>query len=213
MDRETVAADSGYLRIEQFLPADAHQRVLDVALACESQFTDSQVYDDDAPDRLDPEFRRSRTLHQVDEGIWELFAAPLTALLPLVRTELGIPWFRLGTVERQLHVHRTGDFFSRHTDDGNGDVASRRVSAVYYFHEQPKRFEGGALRLYAGRDSATPTVVIEPLDNSLVLFPSSASHEVSPVMLKDDAFSAGRFSITFWFREQAGWSPTITTTA
>ena len=51
MDRETVAADSGYLRIEQFLPADAHQRVLDVALACESQFTDSQVYDDDAPDR------------------------------------------------------------------------------------------------------------------------------------------------------------------
>jgi Rps23 Pro-64 3,4-dihydroxylase Tpa1-like proline 4-hydroxylase len=209
------AGSAAFVRIEQFLPADAHQRVLDFALARENDFTESEVYNEAMPEKLDPHFRRSRTLYDLDAEIWNLFADRLTALLPHVRQELGIPWFRVGEVERQLHVHRGGDFFHRHSDNGEGDVAPRRVSGVYYFYQKPKRFDGGALYLYDDlklgdqHEGGPSCVALEPLDNSVVFFSSGTYHEVEPVRLRDSAFSAGRFTVTFWFREDLTWRSSV----
>jgi Rps23 Pro-64 3,4-dihydroxylase Tpa1-like proline 4-hydroxylase len=131
-------------------------------------------------------------------------------LLPHARRELGVPWFRLGSVEQQLHVHGAGDFFDRHVDNGSHDTVARRVSAVYYFHESPPRFEGGALCLYDeldcdGQRQIGPSgTTLEPLDNSLVIFPSRVSHEVEPVRLRDGDFGASRFTVTLWCRDAAG---------
>jgi Rps23 Pro-64 3,4-dihydroxylase Tpa1-like proline 4-hydroxylase len=164
---------------------------------------------------LDPTFRKSRSLLDLDDEIWALFEPAMTRLLPQLRKDLGIPWFRLGNVERQLHVHREGDFFGQHSDNGEGDVETRRVSAVYYFHQLPKRFEGGALYLYDEldhgywREVALSCTALEPLDNSLVFFPSGTYHEVQPVRLRDDAFSASRFTVTFWFREDMTWQSSV----
>jgi Rps23 Pro-64 3,4-dihydroxylase Tpa1-like proline 4-hydroxylase len=152
---------------------------------------------------LDPGLRRSRTLHHLDDVISAMFEPTLRAMLPAARQELGVPWFRLGTIERQLHVHGPGDFFGVHVDNGTGATAGRLVSAVYYFHETPRRFTGGSLWLYdqfdvGGRLYTAPRrTVIEPSDNSLVIFPSSVPH----TRFAPPAARTGQpLSITFWFR-------------
>jgi Rps23 Pro-64 3,4-dihydroxylase Tpa1-like proline 4-hydroxylase len=59
-----------------------------------------------------------------------------------------MPWFRLGKVERQLTAHGSGGFFAPHVDTGHPIAANRRISCVYYFYANPRRFTGGELRVY-----------------------------------------------------------------
>ena len=208
----TTVRRAPYLRVEDLLTADEHRDLLAYAVSQEPEYADSGVYRVEAK-LVDPMARRSRTLYHLDERIWGLFEARVRRLLPHVRRELGVPWFRLGTIERQLHAHRGGDFFGRHVDNAHGEVLPRRVSAVYYFHRTPRRFDGGALYLYDeivadGVRQVGPTcTAIEPLDNSIVFFPSGVFHEVEPVRRHDDEFGSSRFTITFWCRESEQTPP------
>ena len=138
-----------------------------------------------------------------------MFDERLRAMLPVVRQHLGIPWFPLTKVERQLTAHGRGGFFVPHVDTGDARVFGRRISCVYYFHQVPKRFSGGELKLYdtwvtpTGTTGAGTATTLEPIDNSLVFFPSDAFHEVCPVIPETDAFADSRFTVTIWF-----WEPT-----
>ena len=138
-----------------------------------------------------------------------MFDGPLRAMLPVVRQKLGIAWFQLDKVERQLTAHGRGGFFVPHVDTGDSRVKGRRISCVYYFHQAPKRFSGGELKLYdswvtpGGSTGAGTYTALEPLDNSLVFFPSEAFHEVCPVEPQTDAFADNRFTVTIWFWEAA----------
>ena len=67
-----------------------------------------------------------------------MFDRRLRAMLPAARQELGIPWFPLGRIERQLTAHGSGGFFAPHVDTGDAAVANRRISCVYYFHRSAK---------------------------------------------------------------------------
>ena len=75
------------------------------------------------------------------------------------------------------------------------------ISAVYYFHREPKAFSGGALRLYRfGVDPHDPaseadSVAFEPRQNSLVCFPSWAVHKVDLVRCASDRFEDFRFGL------------------
>lgn len=194
-----------YLCIDELLGKEEHARLLAYALSREADFGSSSVIDAAGKFTVDEQFRRSATLHELEE-VWALFEAPLRRLLPLVRRELGITWFPLGRIECQMAAHRQGDFFCRHNDDGDALVADRRVTCVYYFHGQPKRFSGGDLKLYdrlvrGGRVEVGPGhVVVVPEDNTAVFFASSTPHEVCPVSQASADFAASRFSITVWFR-------------
>jgi Rps23 Pro-64 3,4-dihydroxylase Tpa1-like proline 4-hydroxylase len=92
-------------------------------------------------------------------------------------------------------------------DTGHPDVASRRISCVYYFHPTPRRYGGGELRLYDTWDMPTGTTgaaswtTVTPQDNSLVVFPSNAFHEVRPVHPESESFADSRFAVTIWFHE------------
>ena len=107
-------------------------------------------------------------------------------MLPGVRNEMGMPWFRLGEIERQLTAHGGGGFFVPHVDTGHPIAASRRISACTTF-TGPQRFSGGQFRLYdtwvtpSGSTAAGTYTTLAPVDNSLVFFPSDAFHEVCPV--------------------------------
>ena len=158
--------------------------------------------------RVDYGFRRSRTLSGARlEEIWDMFDRRLRGILPAVRQELGIPWFPLGEIERQLTAHGSGGFFAPHVDTGHPIVANRRISCVYYFHASPRRFTGGELKLYdtwvtpTGSTAAGTYTTLTPVDNSLVFFPSDAFHEVCPVHCETEAFGDSRFTVTIWFRE------------
>jgi Rps23 Pro-64 3,4-dihydroxylase Tpa1-like proline 4-hydroxylase len=98
-------------------------------------------------------------------------------------------------VECQQTAHRDGDFYRPHTDDHGEEASERALSWVYYFHRLPRGYEGGELCLY-GRGGER--VVVEPVLNELVLFPSALRHEVLPVRARSGAFADARFSVNGW---------------
>jgi len=138
--------------------------------------------------------------------------ADLRSALPHARRELGVSYFPPGAVERQVTAHGDGDFFGFHNDIGDpwSTMSSRRVSFVYYFHEEPRGFSGGQLRLYdtncfddGRREAADSYRDIEPTDNSVIFFASDAYHEVLPVHLDGDRdpHDARRFTVNGWFHD------------
>ena len=200
---------SRYVRMLDFLSPDEHQRLLEHALACQGDFGESGIVGQRGENTLNYGARRSRTLMGGRlEEVWDIFERRLNGILPGVRKAVGAPYFRLGEVERQLTAHGTGGFFVPHTDTGHPVAATRRISAVYYFHRQPQRFSGGQLRLYdtwvtpSGSTGAGTYTTLAPVDNSLVFFPSDAFHEVCVVNSESDAFADSRFTVTIWFHEQ-----------
>ena len=197
-----------YVQMTDFLSPAEHQRLLELALTSLADFQDSGVIGQQGEDTRDYGVRKSRTLSgpRIEE-IWDMFDRRLHGILPAVRKELGMPWFRLGAVERQLTVHGNGGFFAPHVDTGHPIAANRRISCVYYFHTSPQRFTGGELKLYdtwvtpSGSTGAGTYTRLIPVDNSIVFFPSEAFHEVCPVRCETEAFGDSRFTMTIWFRE------------
>jgi Rps23 Pro-64 3,4-dihydroxylase Tpa1-like proline 4-hydroxylase len=108
--------------------------------------------------------------------------------LPQIFSHTGGRPFDVEHVELELAAHGEGAFFVRHVDIPvgrdrkplGGDTSGtqdRLVSAVYYYHRDPKGFSGGALRLhrFAGCGDPGEFVDVEPEQNSLVVFPSGWS--------------------------------------
>jgi hypothetical protein len=197
-----------WVRVTDFLAPAEHRRLLDHVLAHRDAFWESGIVGPQGElGVLDYGARRSRTLGGPPlEEIWGMFER-LAGILPAVRRELGIPWFPVGKVERQLTVHGSGGFFVPHVDTGSPIVADRRISCVYYFHVSPQRFTGGELKLYdtwvtpSGTTGAPTHTALAPIDNSIVFFPSDAFHEVCLVHPDTDAFGDSRFTVTIWFHE------------
>ncbi|MGH6674144.1 MAG: 2OG-Fe(II) oxygenase [Xanthobacteraceae bacterium] len=102
-------------------------------------------------------------------------------------------------IELQLVAHNDGAFFSRHVDTNTSSERKhvRVLSGVYYFHRNPKAFRGGALRLFAV-GNREHHVDIEPVNNTLLVFPSWTAHEVRPVSCPSRRFIDSRFSINCW---------------
>lgn len=120
----------------------------------------------------------------------------------------GVAQFDLAEIEIRLAAHSDGDFFSPHRDSFAGAdrgqmQRDRLITAVYYFHQMPRRFEGGDLHIHPF-DRSGPAIV-EPRDNRLVAFPSFMLHEVLPVSVPSGVFTDSRFSVSCWFdRERPG---------
>ena len=68
-------------------------------------------------------------------------------LFPALSAHLHSTPFELDELELELVAHGDGAFFGRHIDIFTGADANigqqRILSAVYYFHTQPKGFSGG----------------------------------------------------------------------
>jgi hypothetical protein len=137
--------------------------------------------------------------------------------LPEIFRDIGTPVFAPDFIELELVAHGEGAFFVTHTDipigsgrkraggDGTGRH-DRLVSAVYYFHREPKRFSGGALRLYRLGDGRGEGDFAEfhPAQNSLVAFPSWVPHEVRRVSCPGGAFEDCRFALNIWLCRERG---------
>jgi SM-20-related protein len=200
-----------HLVLEDFLSDEEYERLL-VHVRAANEFIPARV---DLPDgsvrTVDDSVRRAR-VSTPDEVISQLFSDRLRSILPHARRELAVAHFRLGRIEWQLTAHGHGDFFGLHTDLGAAwqPSSARRVSFVYYFHEHPRAFEGGELRLYdraidssGGVDRAESFQEVQPIGNTIVLFPSDAFHEVRPIESPGDPATPGatRFALTGWFHD------------
>ncbi len=178
-------------------------RLLAYAIENESRFQPSETVGD-GTEGIDRSARVSsvlRSLGSLKEDIRER----LLKLAPDLMVDLGIPRFDISKIEVEMAAHNDGAFFDTHVDTIDYDQATLRLmSAVYYFHKEPKRYCGGALRIYAlGPVAATPRYRdIDPEHNSLVFFPSWAPHEVRPTVCPSGAFADSRFAINAWFLRQ-----------
>ena len=193
---------SRYLLIENFLDVASHAMMLDLVLRNEARFVDSSVSTND------PDYRRSRVLHDAPEAR-RLFDERVRAAADGWMRELGMRGFAHGEVEVQVTAHGDGNYFKLHNDAGSPDAATRGLTYVYYFFNEPKAFSGGEFRLYdsviaenqyrCGPHAAD----IVPKNNSVLVFAPHCHHEVLPVRVPSDKFEDNRFTVNGWLRRAA----------
>lgn len=204
-----VADDSQVLRaecvvFEEFLAPEELKTLTQYALGREGDFRISEVLSPGVMGTVvDAEHRRSRVL--MDLGNYEkLFRDRIEAALPRVLEKLGMQKFPITRFESQLTASNDGDFFRHHFDNAEEEIASRQLTYVYFFHLEPKAFQGGELRLHDAerRDGSWVTTgsykAVVPEQNQIVFFPSSLLHEITPVVCPSRAFADSRFTVNGW---------------
>lgn len=191
---------SNYIQIDDFLTIEERSRLFDYVLQQESAFVPTYTLTG-APDH-----RRSLVLYSLSE-FSELIINRIQTIIPYILTKLEVPLFSISQIESQLTAHNDGNYYKLHNDDGVPDISNRKVSYVYYFHQEAKPFSGGELLIYDSKvenkfylaDKSFKTV--EPRNNSIVFFLSRHFHEVLPVVCPSKAFSDSRFTINGWIRQ------------
>jgi SM-20-related protein len=130
----------------------------------------------------------------------------IKTVLPQVLRKLGMEDFNIDRLEAQVTASNDGDFFRFHSDNGSELVASRYLTFVYFFHREPRQFEGGDLRIHDARlkdgayasDGTFQTIV--PQQNQIVFFPCELLHEITPVNCPSGQFADSRFTLNGWLR-------------
>ena len=173
-------------------------RLLAYSLAAEARFTPTRL-DDHGAGRLDEVVRQSSVLKDLGA-----FAGPLRrkalALQAGLETAFDMQHTSANSTQIEMVAHGDGAFYRPHTDTYTGDEYTpggrRRLTMVYYLHRRPRRFTGGRLRMFdrGGEQS----IEIEPTHDSLLVFPSSARHEVETISCPGGAFADGRFAVNIW---------------
>ena len=196
--------------VDGFLDAGTHQALLDWTLANASRFTPATVHRPEGT-RVDTTARDNLKLSDLGP-LKDPLRDRLLAALPRLSQDLGCTFPPQVMLELELTAYGDGAFYQAHTDTGipakgearRVDPEPRLLSAVYYYHRQPKGFDGGSLRLFrwGDVDTADPANFrdLEPADNRLVAFLSWARHEVRPVSCSSGRFEDYRFAINCWYR-------------
>ena len=210
-DRSTTAVEQEHqvLRaecvvFEEFLAPEELKTLTQYALGREADFRMSEVISPGVMGTVvDSEHRRSRVL--MDLGSHEkVIRDRIEAALPRVLEKLSMEKFPITRFESQLTASNDGDFFRHHFDNAEEEIANRELTYVYFFHREPKAFDGGELRLHDAerRDGSWVTTgnykAVVPEQNQIVFFPSSLLHEITPVVCPSRAFADSRFTVNGW---------------
>jgi SM-20-related protein len=200
-------ARAGCVVLDEFLAPQELDELVNYALQHEAEFQSSAVVSPSGdPGAIDYDHRRSRVL--MDLGKHEqIILERIRGVLPRVQEQLGVEEFPITHVEAQVTASNDGDFFGAHSDDSQETIASRRITFVYFFHREPRPFEGGELRLHDSRGSehrgagsyqtgSYQTIVPQP--NQIVFFPCSVLHEITAVECPSRAFADSRFTLNGW---------------
>lgn len=195
---------SPFVLLHDFLDAETHRRVFDIALSQLSQFKplkvrilhgDEAIRSSNAPDR-----RRQIGIPCGDE-LEAIILPRITAELERNTRRLQIEAFEPKNVSMELHATRNGGFGLPHRD--NLSNPSLILAFAYYFHSQPKAFEGGDLLLFDsdrtdGDHVFTRFTRLIHRDNTLTLFPTACSHQITRVDSRNDDVAHSRFAVVGW---------------
>ncbi|WP_392533211.1 2OG-Fe(II) oxygenase [Nostoc sp. C117] len=190
---------SDYIQIDNFLKPQEHKDLLKYVLEKESVFLPSNT------STKDINYRQSMVVYSFPE-FSELILKRIQAMIPDIISKLNLPSFSVSQIESQLTAHNDGNYYKIHNDNGSPDTATRELTYVYYFYQEPKSFSGGELLIYDSKIennvyvNAETFKTIEPLNNSIVFFLSRYMHEVLPVNCPSQAFADSRFTINGWVR-------------
>ena len=188
------------------LSPDELAALLDYTLSNRDRFKPSQL----AGKIIDPTRRRSEQLSDLGPHR-RLFEDKLRGISEDLFRRTGTRPFDIDHVELEVVAHNDGAHFNAHSDIPigpgrerlGGDSSGRHdrlLSGVFYFYREPKAFSGGQLRLFrfGGGEGPDDHVDLEPEQNSLVIFPSWAVHEVRTIRCPTGRFEDSRFAVDAW---------------
>lgn len=190
---------SDYIQIDNFLKPEEHKHLLKYVLEKESDFLPSNTSTNDI------NYRQSMVLYSFPE-FSEQILKRIQAVVPDIISKLNLPSFSVSQIESQLTAHNDGNYYKLHNDNGSPDTATRELTYVYYFYQEPKSFSGGELLIYDSKIennlyvNAETFKTVEPRNNSIIFFLSRYMHEVLPVNCPSQAFGDSRFTINGWVR-------------
>ncbi len=191
---------SHHLVLDDFLPQETADAMLAQMIAAEPEFVPSEIGSGDKR-RVNMGYRSSQRLPGQAGVDLVPFNEAIGVRLDAIFTGVGVRPFRVAQRELSVVAHRDGDFYKPHIDTRTGasdDGSVRVVSCVYYLHRVPRAFSGGELAMHPIAGGAEP-MLIEPLHNRLVIFPSFIPHEVLETRAAED-FADSRFSVNCWLR-------------
>ena len=202
-------------QFREFLPIADMTALLDWTLANEQRFRAARTTDRTGQASTEAPGERI-ALKLRDLGpLAGILRDRLLAALPAAMEAGGSSGTEPRSLELELTAYGDGAFYAPHVDIplgpdrrslGAAAGEDRMLSAVYYFHREPKGFSGGQLRLH--RFGSSPGdegeagidhVDIEPIANSLAVFPSWVRHEVRPVTCPSGRFADYRFALNCWY--------------
>jgi len=190
-----------YLQIDNFLPKEEYQQVIETAFNKQSKFKDSRTVTNTE------NYRQSLILPGKEfSEVYYLIKNKLLEQFPSLLDRLKHPEFSVSHVEMQMTAHNDGAFYKAHTDAGSEKTKTRELTYVYYFYQEPKQFTGGELKIYDTEIQGKKVIqkdnsqVIEPRNNSIVFFNSRCKHEVLPISCSSHEFKASRFTLNGWLR-------------
>jgi Rps23 Pro-64 3,4-dihydroxylase Tpa1-like proline 4-hydroxylase len=192
--------------LDEFLAPQEVAELTRFTLDHEADLQTSEVVSPLAEDGVvDHEYRRSRVLMDLEKH-QDIIVSRIKTVLPQVLRKLGMEEFEISSVEAQITASNDGDFFQFHNDNGSDPVAGRHLTFVYFFHREPRQFEGGELRIHDARLESGAYVsegtyqTIVPQQNQIVFFPCELLHEITPVRCPSRSFSDSRFTLNGWLR-------------
>jgi len=192
--------------LDEFLAPQELAELTSFALEHEAEFRNSEVISPTTEGGVvNYDHRRSRVMMDLGRH-QDLIVERIQKVLPLVLEKLGMAEFTIAGVEAQITSSNDGDFFHFHSDNASERVACRHLTFVYFFHQEPRRFEGGELRIHDARleegvyvsEGGYQTIV--PEQNQIVFFPCPLMHEVTPVKCASQRFADSRFTLNGWLR-------------
>ncbi|MEB3282956.1 MAG: 2OG-Fe(II) oxygenase [Lyngbya sp.] len=201
IQKESLFLAGDHVFIENFLSPKENQEILDIAITKSDQFVGSTTTTQAV------NYRQSSILYAtLFPEFYNLMRNKILKSLPEVLPKLNHQPFDVSQVEMQLTAHNDGCFYKIHNDSGSEKTYTRTITYVYYFHQEPKQFSGGELRLYETELKNGSAIshgkykTIEPRNNSIVFFDSRCKHEVMPVRCPSRRFEHGRFTLNGWLR-------------
>jgi len=193
--------------LDEFLAPQELEELTRFTLAHENDFQVSEVLSPKAEESVvNYEHRRSRLLMDLERHE-HVMLERIKSVLPQVLEELDMEEFKITGVEAQVTASNDGDFFRFHCDNASDVVASRHLTFVYFFHREPRQFEGGELRIHDSRledghyvsQGSYQTII--PQQNQIVFFPCELMHEITAVKCPSQHFADSRFTVNGWLRQ------------
>lgn len=198
---QTLFLPAQFIQIEQFLSPANHAAALQIALTKQAEFVGSTTT------TSAEDYRQSAILYAtLYPDFYHLLRQQILAVVPTVLQQLQMPEFEVAEVEMQMTAHNDGCFYKIHNDSGDTPTRTRRLTYVYYFHQDPQAFSGGELKIYdtelkqGGQQALDVAQTVIPKNNSIVFFDSHLMHEVLPVACPSRAFANSRFTLNGWLR-------------
>jgi SM-20-related protein len=160
---------------------------------------------------VDPKVRLSFYLRDLGA-----FAGPIKAFVAAITgpalSALHLVEPRVEPKEFEITAYPDGGHIGEHIDTKTSGKRVRVLSCVYYFAATPRRFSGGALRLYSlpsfsrksDEAAALSFVDVQPDTDTLIVFPSWINHQVLPVRVPSGAWVDSRFTINCWVHRASG---------